>query len=75
MKLGNIAKNPVTGGSMSLNPGNLGGMILGAAVLMLVFGFGKTVSGMIQSKLPGNLSNYGRPSAPADPYSGMYVHQ
>jgi hypothetical protein len=72
MKLGQV-KNPISGGNISLKPGNLIGMVLGAALLFVIWGFGKNLGNVAASKLPGNLSNFGKP-AQVDPYGGIRVH-
>jgi hypothetical protein len=76
MKLGGIdVKSPLSGGSISLNPGNLVSLVFGGALLMILFGFSKTISNMAASKLPGRLSNYGAAPTVSDPYGGLIVHQ
>lgn len=72
MKLPSV-KNPVSGGTISLKPGNLLSMVLGAAVLFVIWGFGKNLGNMAAAKLPGSLANYGKP-AQVDPYGGLRVH-
>lgn len=66
-------KSPLTGGKLSLTPSGIIGLVLGSAVLMFVWNFGKKISDAATSKLPGNVRNFGTATPNTDPYAAKII--